>query len=139
MSVYGLTNGTTMQYSMVQSLNSYAANKEFNNNDSSQKNESENLEELLKKTRRYVKNYNAVLDRTKEVSTLSMKREAQRLVNDTKANAGSFAKLGISITNSGGLEMDEKKEAKQETEKANTYNKAGSYNHFYNSFVEVYI
>lgn len=78
--------------------------------------ESEDLEELLKKTHRFVKSYNAVLDSVKEVSSLSLKREAQRLVEDTKANAGSFAKIGISITNSGALEMDEDKFRKTKTD-----------------------
>lgn len=118
---------------------------------------SKDLEELLKKTHRFVKSYNAVLESMKEVSSLSLKREAQRLVEDTKKNAGNFAKIGISITNSGALEMDKnkflsskedavksvfqetdteqmeknasvvKEDAKREMLKANTYNKTGAY------------
>lgn len=130
--------------------------------------DSEDLEELLEKTRRFVKSYNAVLESVKEVSSLSLKREAQKLVEDTKANAGSFAKIGISITNSGSLEMDKKEFKKADTDtikdlftsesaeqlgekavtvketskremlKANTYNRAGAYSFNYNHAVECF-
>ena len=136
MSVYGLNNDFGMRYDLTaQMLNGYTEKNEE---------ESEDLEQLLEKTYRLVKNYNAVLDDVKEVSTLSMKREAQRLVEDTKKNAGSFAKIGISITNSGVLQMAEKKEeAKKEALKVSAYNKLGeynkNYNNAYNSLVEVYI
>ncbi len=136
MSVYGLNNDFGMRYDLTaQMLNGYTEKNEE---------ESKDLEQLLEKTYRFVKNYNAVLDDVKEVSTLSMKREAQRLVEDTKKNAGSFAKIGISITNSGVLQMAEKKEeAKKEALKVSAYNKLGeynkNYNNAYNSLVEVYI
>ena len=136
MSVYGLNNDFGMRYDLTaQMLNGYTEKNEE---------ESKDLEQLLEKTYRLVKNYNAVLDDVKEVSTLSMKREAQRLVEDTKKNAGSFAKIGISITNSGVLQMAEKKEeAKKEALKVSAYNKLGeynkNYNNAYNSLVEVYI
>lgn len=130
--------------------------------------ESKDLEELLEKTHRFVKSYNAVLESVKEVSSLSLKREAQRLVEDTKANAGSFAKIGISITNSGALEMDKKEfkkadkvsikdlftgesaeqlgekavtvkeTSKREMLKANTYDRTGAYSFNYNYSVECY-
>lgn len=136
MSVYGLNNDFGMRYDLTaQMLNGYTEKNEE---------ESKDLEQLLEKTYRLVKNYNAVLDDVREVSTLSMKREAQRLVEDTKKNAGSFAKIGISITNSGVLQMAEKKEeAKKEALKVSAYNKLGeynkNYNNAYNSLVEVYI
>ena len=136
MSVYGLNNDFGMRYDLTaQMLNGYTEKNEE---------ESKDLEQLLEKTYRFVKNYNAVLDDVKEVSTLSMKREAQRLVEDTKKHAGSFAKIGISITNSGVLQMAEKKEeAKKEALKVSAYNKLGeynkNYNNAYNSLVEVYI
>ena len=136
MSVYGLNNDFGMRYDLTaQMLNGYTEKNEE---------ESKDLEQLLEKTYRFVKNYNAVLDDVKEVSTLSMKREAQRLVEDTKKNAGSFAKIGISITNSGVLQMAEKKEeAKKEALKVSAYNKLGeynkNYNNAYNSLVEFYI
>ena len=136
MSVYGLNNDFGMRYDLTaQMLNGYTEKNEE---------ESKDLEQLLEKTYRLVKNYNAVLDDVKEVSTLSMKREAQRLVEDTKKNAGSFAKIGISITNSGVLQMAEKKEeAKKEALKVSANNKLGeynkNYNNAYNSLVEVYI